>query len=446
MSFPLTVDSLIDNTTVIRASHILGPQRITVGPIYFNVKSDQYSGGAIGDGVADDAPAINAAIAAAALVGGVVVLPPGTYRCASTLSLTADNITVQGSGWNTIIKAANNLNADLITTPTTSGSNRNYCVIRDVQLDGNKGNQSAGHIVHWYGTRYCQLDRCLLVNAFDHALNLDGDSGSGFGFNNTITNNVFDLNNGVITDSNNEANYVSNNQFKWCGVGHMANMTSGGHYFIGNVFGSGGTYTVSALELGNGLSSKIIGNRFDQTRHQSVKCNAGNQIIIGNEFFKCCSSTSNVDSVIHIGANNANVVIGNIVRTDAAVTWKYAVHQDNPSDFNLVADNQLTAGLSGTIQSDGGGTGSNKWINNIGFNPQGVAGITVTSSPFTYTNIDSVPELISIDGGTVTTVAKNSTTLYNFGATTARCAIWLEPGEAVTVTYTVTPTMNKDRK
>lgn len=89
------------------------------------------------------------------------------------------------------------------------------------------------------------------------------------------------------------------------------------------------------------------------------------------------------------------------------------------------------------------GTVDARWI--LGFNPQGVAAITVTASPFTYT-AGPTPEYVTIDGGTITTVVKNAITLYSFGGTAARCGVWLEPGEAVTITYTVAPVCNKDRK
>ena len=47
---------------------------------------------------------------------------------------------------------------------------------------------------------------------------------------------------------------------------------------------------------------------------------------------------------------------------------------------------------------------------------------------------------------TITTVIQNAIMVYSFGRAAARVRVWLEPGEAVTVTYTVAPTMNKDRK
>ena len=82
--------------------------------------------------------------------------------------------------------------------------------------------------------------------------------------------------------------------------------------------------------------------------------------------------------------------------------------------------------------------------NNRGYNPLGIAPITVGNSPFTYVNTDSVPEAIYIDGGRVTAIAKNSVNIF----TVSPATVWLEPDESLTVTYSGSgkPTMNKDMK
>src|SRR5215831_13046255 len=104
MPFPTSVDAIVDAppitaATVIHASQVQGPQRITVGPVWFNVKSDQY--GAVGDGVTNDAAAINSAITACnAAGGGVVYLPTtsgGTYLVGSSLVM-ASNVVLKGCG------------------------------------------------------------------------------------------------------------------------------------------------------------------------------------------------------------------------------------------------------------------------------------------------------------------------------------------------------------
>lgn len=56
--------------------------------LVFNVKSPTY--GALGDGVADDTVAINAALTDAAVNGGIVFFPAGAYRITSALTVGAE--------------------------------------------------------------------------------------------------------------------------------------------------------------------------------------------------------------------------------------------------------------------------------------------------------------------------------------------------------------------
>lgn len=61
--------------------------------------------GAVGNGVADDTAAIQAAIASVSAAGrGTVFLPAGIYLVSNTISITASNVFIRGDGmWNTII-------------------------------------------------------------------------------------------------------------------------------------------------------------------------------------------------------------------------------------------------------------------------------------------------------------------------------------------------------
>lgn len=62
---------------------------------FFNVKGSIY--GATGDGVTDDSSAIQDALDSAALEGGIVILPPGTYRIVTGLELS-QNVILMGAG------------------------------------------------------------------------------------------------------------------------------------------------------------------------------------------------------------------------------------------------------------------------------------------------------------------------------------------------------------
>src|SRR5213596_2066607 len=73
---------------------------------------DVVSFGAVGNGVANDAGAIQLALDAAAVAGGgIVYLPCGTYLLQATL-LIGDNVTLQGAGFCSVLKRDATLSSD----------------------------------------------------------------------------------------------------------------------------------------------------------------------------------------------------------------------------------------------------------------------------------------------------------------------------------------------
>lgn len=70
---------------------------LAAADLYFNVKASIF--GAIGDGTTDDTASITSAMTAAAVVGGVVFFPPGTYKITSAITLPA-NVSMLGCGPN----------------------------------------------------------------------------------------------------------------------------------------------------------------------------------------------------------------------------------------------------------------------------------------------------------------------------------------------------------
>jgi hypothetical protein len=54
--------------------------------------------GAVGDGTADDGPALQAALDAVAAAGGRVIVPPGVYRTSRSLFLGGNNVSLVGAG------------------------------------------------------------------------------------------------------------------------------------------------------------------------------------------------------------------------------------------------------------------------------------------------------------------------------------------------------------
>lgn len=105
--------------------------------------------GAVGDGVADDATAINAAIAAVESAGGgVVQLHAGTFLVGATLALP-DNVFLQGANQKaTTIKLANAANVNIIEKK--AGAVGLGAGLRDLTIDGNDANNTSGG-VFWDG-------------------------------------------------------------------------------------------------------------------------------------------------------------------------------------------------------------------------------------------------------------------------------------------------------
>lgn len=77
------------------------------------------------------------------------------------------------------------------------------------------------------------------------------------------------------------------------------------------------------------------------------------------------------------------------------------------------------------------------------------AAITVTASPFTYTNNTANIQAVSVQhpASATITISKRGVQISNFvtaAATAGTVIILLGPGESIVVTYTVAPTMQAD--
>jgi hypothetical protein len=162
--------------------------------------------------------------------------------------------------------------------------------------------------------------------------------------------------------------------------------------------------------------------------HPIILNNAQRNVITGNIIDGGAAASSGVNLS---GGANENVVVANRIRNSPN-----GITVNTPAQ-NVVADNVVVGNtLAITLTSLGAGN----WVtNNVGFNPQAIAAITVTASPFTYTNTDGYPELVTVLGGTVSIIALGGVTITN--ATSG--VFTLTPGQSIAVTYSVAPAMQK---
>lgn len=173
MPFPDVVDAIVDGQTTERAAQVIGPQRITVGPAWVNVKSDQWGG--TFDGVTDVAAALQAAENAAQTAGATVYYPPAVYPLSTALNVYG-KVRHLGAGIeNTILKLRTGAST---TTPliqtlnfatlaaggggagagTSTGGEANF-MFDSMTLDGNKaGVASTVPVIRLYGRDFTIKD------------------------------------------------------------------------------------------------------------------------------------------------------------------------------------------------------------------------------------------------------------------------------------------------
>ena len=420
-------------------------------------------------GVNDSTTAINNAIAAAAAASGAIVyFPPGTYKTSASLVITGDEITLMGTGWNSIIQPASGAQFDVISTPIpgTAGSSgfvRNYIGVRDLMIDcsnmtGTTAGQGNG--IHLYGTRYSFFQSIYVKSCKNWAILSDGDNSSpgfNFGYDNVFYRCVFDLCNAGIWTVNSEANDIVECRFKWAGTATAALQPafatqdttamhcrcSGGYMYIaGNILGKGGTYTTEAIRLSNSGPCRVIGNRFDQVRNQAIVMNAGNHEFLFNQVGSPGSAISGVPGV-QLGSSN-NRVIGNIFDTTAgAINATYCIAESGgPFTGNIIAHNNLLTGTTGFINLNA--TSTARVRDNVGYNPVGhaVAQPAVPATGVNATNNSGVDCTVHISGGTLTVIniGGSATGITAAAAAGSVHTVRVPSGQTISITYTVAPT------
>jgi hypothetical protein len=141
-------------------------------------------------------------------------------------------------------------------------------------------------------------------------------------------------------------------------------------------------------------------------------------------------------------ANTSNFVvtnntIGGFAGVPLANNQGYGIVVSNGTSVNYVINGNLLVGnLTGAMLD--GGTGSVKTVtNNTGYNPSVQTPLSVTASPFTFTNNFGTPVQIFITGGTITSITVDG---YPVVLAATNVCVTLLQRSTMVLTYTVIPT------
>lgn len=144
------------------------------------------------DGTADDVQ-IQAALDADL---GPVHLSPGTFSVATSIVIDRDHVHLTGSGWDTTLQAATNLNGPVVTNTQPTGDYRFGLRIERLRIDGNAANQSSGGAIKLLGTYYAVIDHVQLWAPRAYGIWIDRDGSEPFAAYNFIQN--FDIYGGAL--------------------------------------------------------------------------------------------------------------------------------------------------------------------------------------------------------------------------------------------------------
>jgi parallel beta-helix repeat protein len=340
--------------------------------------------GAVGNGVADDTAAIQAAIdAVGSAGGGSVYVPVGTYKLTSSLTVTNDYVSIIGDGSSASILLGNNpvnwiikfnANADYMkldglwikgsavdntTTQYGVGYTSDTDDPENVIIQNCKFSHSNNGIVIGTG-RYWKITQ----NSFETLVGII--SGTGYGIlaaannsNNVFSENTFKgtltshLRHAIYNSVGSRFNVVSNNVIKDCNEGAITfNATSAQAGVLGviasnNIIEGGGvaaTNDSAAINLNGNIQDCIVSGNIIRDRS-----NAGIIATDAGEGGLCTNNTIKNNSVIDV-AYNGLILMGT---KNCTLSDNYVHNASNGNSGTYAAISVTSSGTFGTEVNDG---------------------------------------------------------------------------------------------
>lgn len=422
-----------------------------------NILNAAYAGGADPTGVSDSAPAIQAAVNALPSSGGVIVMPAGTYKLGSPISLTVPCVFMGAGREATILTLANAVNDYAIKFTQAAGAITG-AYFADFQINGNAINQTAGGGISANGAVECTFERIHFTNCYNWGLALQSQPGGAFGHNNRIINCTFDnaaaagFGGGLWMTSNDE-NLILGCDFQFLGgtaapAGSSTPVAlydqSGLHMIQSCTFvGSrGNNTTIIGVRIQNMKKTRVVGCTFDGQGGDNVFCAGQECVIVGNMFTSIgdqSAAGANAAGVHLEFASANNTVTGNCFdssSTNGKTGYFIYEQQIGSSGPNVITDNTMTVVGTLAVQAVLTAGTASQLRNNLGYNPVGKqTAPAVPATTVALTNPFNVDCDVWVTGGTVTAIAINGQAT---GQTTGYIPV--PAGATITLTYSAAPT------
>ncbi|HXN95987.1 MAG TPA: glycosyl hydrolase family 28-related protein [Candidatus Acidoferrales bacterium] len=451
--------------------------------------------GADPSNVTDSLAAFNNALAVAAVNGGTVFVPAGTYKISSTLQWTSTKVYLAGVTQQVSILSFANSTGDLIsigdgvTAPSYVGVSR-FTVTASVS-------KSSGAAIRVQNSSYVFLDNIILgLNLFT-GFQFDGGAQQLFYFLNTFaiqsgTNGILIGASGGLVQELRIANSTMNrttgpgiNVVNASGV-YLSKLVAAGNNGVLINPGNGqyvtalfcdqviadtcptnnwllaptGTGVITNISLVNcwgssctnagGAGFSIVAGgtvqgvtltNFIAENNQGpgISCVAGTKIgLVNCQVGANSQASSGAYHGAYMNTTDWSIIGGSYGANNARISNKqgYGVMVDTLcTNYQIIGIN-ARGNITGAILDVP--TVASKMISkNQGYNPLPSTAITVGASPFTYTNLTGDAIIVQVSSGTVSSVQ-----FGNVAAFATNTSVILPNGQAVVVTYTGLPTMN----
>jgi hypothetical protein len=356
--------------------------------------------GAIGDGVANDTAAIQAAVNAS--TGNTLYIPAGTYLVSSSINLKS-NLNIIGTKNNTVIKIANGTYGAatqvFVSTPADGAGAKTNVTLSNLVIDGNKGNigTSRNPIITWFeGSNYtisnCRFQNCEgiclnistvsenvtienveFINCGGAPDNSDGYRKQAIAFSNTtggsetrtknvfITNCLFDTQGlDCISLGNCDEIVVSSNIAKdsYSFLYTAANPYSNNNLVVSNnaIYNTNqGAYVSTtqplAIDLPDLTNGSIVNNVISSCAQSGIGVfsSSKNVVVSGNSLLDVCTTANSWVGGISIGGDAVTgypdniTVAGNIVEnTLGGTTMIYGLFINTNSTNVFISNNTFT--------------------------------------------------------------------------------------------------------